>query len=66
MFLNKKPDNLMTKEAEWDKKKTIKLDNFKILSKIKEEKAWWIKRKLDNYKIFSKENLEKPMNLAAN
>lgn len=52
LCLNKKQDNSMTKETEWNSKKMTKLDNYKILSKTKEEKVWWIKRKLGNFKIF--------------
>lgn len=49
----------MIKETEWDNKKMMRSDNYKILFRTKEEKAWWTRRKLDNFNLYSKEKLDK-------
>ena len=60
-FLNKKLDNMKMNEAEWDNKRMIKSDNYRTLSKMKEERVWWTRKRSDNYKPYLKLKSEKPM-----
>jgi hypothetical protein len=52
----------MMKEANWDRKKMIKLDSFKTLLKMKGEKAWWTKKKFENFSPFLSQKSDKPTN----
>jgi hypothetical protein len=58
----KKPGSSMMKEANWDRKKMIKLDSFKTLLKMKGEKAWWTKKKFENFSPFLSQKSDKPTN----
>lgn len=58
---NKKQDNMRMSEAEWDNKRMIKSDSYRILLKMKEERVWLTRKRSDNYKQFLKLKSEKPM-----
>lgn len=53
----------MIKGIEWRCRKMTRLDSCKILLRIKEEKAWWTKRKLGNSKAFFRGKWEKLISL---
>jgi hypothetical protein len=52
----------MMKEANWDRKKMIKLDSFKTLLKMKGEKAWWMKKKSESFSRSLSPKSDKPTN----
>lgn len=57
--LNKKQDSMKMSEAEWDNKRMIKSDSYKILLKMKEERVWLMRKRSDSYKQFLKLKSEK-------